>query len=78
MAKQRTAFEDLDIPRRVRLTLRGESAVGAVAPGMQVSLLALLRPPPEPASPRGYDFARWAFFYGIGGVGFVLGTPMPW
>ena len=67
--------DTVDIPRRVRLTLRGESAVGAVAPGMQVSLLALLRPPREPASPRGYDFARWAFFSGIGGVGFVLGTP---
>ena len=67
--------ETADLPRRVRLSLRGESAVGAVAPGMQVSLLAFLRPPPEPASPRGYDFARWAFFSGIGGVGFVLGTP---
>jgi hypothetical protein len=54
--------ESVGIPRRVRLSLRGERAVSAVAPGMLVSLLAILRPPPEPASPRGYDFARWAFF----------------
>jgi competence protein ComEC len=67
--------ETADLPRRLRLSLRGESAVAAVAPGMQVSLLAMVRPPPEPASPGGYDFARWAFFSGIGGVGFVLGTP---
>lgn len=27
--------------------------------------------------PGGYDFARWAFFSGIGGVGFALGAPKP-
>ena len=75
LAPSKIGREGVPIPRRVRLTLRGERAVGAVAPGMQVPLLALLRPPPEPASPRGYDFARWAFFSRIGGVGFVLGAP---
>lgn len=25
--------------------------------------------------PRGYDFARWAYFQGIGGVGFTYGAP---
>jgi competence protein ComEC len=65
------------LPRRVRLSLRGERAVSVVKPGLRVSLLAMLRPPPEPALPGGYDFARWAFFSGIGGVGFVLGAPAP-
>jgi competence protein ComEC len=64
-----------NLPRRIRLSLRGEKAVAAVAPGARVSLLAMIRPPPEPAQPGGYDFARWAFFSGIGGVGFTLGTP---
>jgi competence protein ComEC len=64
-----------NLPRRLRLSVRGENAVGAVSPGVRVSLLVILRPPPEPAMPGGYDFARWAFFSGIGGVGFVLGAP---
>ncbi len=74
-APSKMGRENVPIPRRVRLTLRGARAVGAVAPGMQASLLAILQPPPEPASPRGYDFARWAYFSRIGGVGFVLGAP---
>jgi competence protein ComEC len=64
-----------NLPRRLRLSLRGERTVSAVAPGTRVSLVAIVRPPPEPAMPGGYDFARWASFSGIGGVGFVLGTP---
>jgi len=62
-------------PRRVRLTLMGAKAVQAAIPGASVSALAMLRPPPEPALPHGYDFARWAFFQGIGGVGFTYGAP---
>lgn len=65
------------LPARVRLSLRGAKAVAAVAPGRRVSTLAVLRPPPEPAQPGGYDFARWAFFSGIGGVGYTLGAPKP-
>jgi len=73
----RIGDESENLPRRLRLTLRGEAAVASVAPGLNVSVLAMLRPPPEPALPGGYDFARWAFFEGIGGVGFVLGAPKP-
>ncbi len=64
-----------EIPRRVRLTLMGAKAVAAAEPGAAVSALAMLRPPPEPAMPAGYDFARWAYFQGIGGVGFTYGAP---
>ena len=46
-----------------------------MSPGLSISQLAMLRPPPEPAQPGGYDFARWAYFSGIGGVGFGLGAP---
>ena len=62
---------------RVRLTLTGAKAVAAAVPGAYVSALAVLRPPPEPAVPHGYDFARWAFFRELGGVGYTYGAPKP-
>jgi competence protein ComEC len=73
-----STLEDSDaLPRRVRLTLVGARAVEAAVPGAFVSALAVLRPPPEPVLPYGYDFSRWAFFQGIGGVGFTYGAPRP-
>jgi competence protein ComEC len=65
------------LPDRLRLTLMGAKAVAAAQPGAVVSALAVLRPPPEPAMPHGYDFARWAYFHRIGGVGFTYGAPKP-
>lgn len=62
-------------PQFVRLTIVGARAIAAAQPGAVISALAELRPPPEPALPHGYDFARWAWFQGIGGVGFAYGTP---
>lgn len=62
-------------PDFVRLTVSGGRAIAGSQPGAVISALAVLRPPPEPALPHGYDFARWAWFQSIGGVGFVYGTP---
>lgn len=58
-------------PARVRVTV----AAGApgVRPGDRVRLRAVLRPPPEPAAPGAFDFARQAYFQRIGAVGFALG-----
>ncbi len=71
-----STLEDSDAPpERVRLTLMGARAVEAAVPGSFVSALAALRPPPEPVLPHGYDFSRWAYFQGIGGVGFTYGAP---
>lgn len=64
-------------PPRLRLTVRGEGAVSSLKPGSWITMRALLRPPPEPVMPHGYDFARWAYFQGIGGVGFALSAPKP-
>ena len=64
-------------PHLVRLTLIGAKSVAAAEPGAMVSALAMLRPPPEPAMPGGYDFGRWAYFHRIGGVGFTYGAPQP-
>jgi competence protein ComEC len=62
-------------PAFVRLTISGERALRNAQPGTVLSALTMLHPPPEPAIPHGYDFARWAWFQEIGGVGFVYGTP---
>ncbi|RBP08570.1 competence protein ComEC [Roseiarcus fermentans] len=59
------------VPRRVRVTTR--KAPGAVA-GDFVALKARLLPPSHAALPGGYDFARDAFFAGVGAVGSTLGA----
>jgi competence protein ComEC len=58
------------VPRRVRVTTR---ATPDVAAGDFVGLKARLLPPSPAALPGGYDFARDAFFSGVGAVGSVLG-----
>lgn len=68
-------------PRRVRVT----TPVTTLKPGDHISATARLLPPPGPARPGGYDFARDAFFQGIGAVGSIAGkialapapVPMP-
>ena len=62
-----------DTPVRVRVTLR--DGIAPAPPGSAVRVLAMLGPPPAPASPGAYDFARDAWFDRVGGVGFSLGEP---
>jgi competence protein ComEC len=62
-----------ETPIRIRATFRGE----APRPGEAVRFRALLNPPPPPAAPGAYDFARDAFYYSVGGVAFVLGDVRP-
>ena len=60
------------LPLRVRIvTPKG----GPVGPGAAVHLVALLDPPPGPAAPGAYDFARDAWFEGLGGVGLAMKPP---
>lgn len=59
-------------PIRARLTLSDDDELPA--PGTAVSVKGMINAPPPPASPGSYDFARDAFFDGVGGVGFAL-TP---
>ncbi len=58
-------------PHRVRVTVEGE----APPPGSPLRVRALLNPPPPPASPGSYDFARDSYFRGVGGVGVALTEP---
>ncbi|MDG2480270.1 MAG: ComEC/Rec2 family competence protein [Alphaproteobacteria bacterium] len=61
-----------DTPRRIRITVRTHGGIVPI-PGQHVETLAMLRAPPPPAYPGGYDFARDAFFKEIGGVGYAVG-----
>ncbi|HYD45596.1 MAG TPA: ComEC/Rec2 family competence protein [Phenylobacterium sp.] len=60
-----------ETPKRARLSLRGAPPT----PGSAIVVRARLNPPPGPASPGAYDFARDAYFHGVGGVGFAVGRP---
>ncbi len=63
-------------PGRVRIVIGAEGGPqSAPAPGTPIRLLALLDPPPGPASPGAYDFARDAWFEGMGGVGLTMKQP---
>jgi competence protein ComEC len=61
-----------DLPARIRLTLQDGVAP---APGFAIHAVAILNPPPGPASPGAYDFARDAWFDRVGGVGLALSPP---
>jgi competence protein ComEC len=61
------------LPPRVRLSIDREDAPSGLAPGAVIRARARLAPPPPMALPGTYDFARDAWFKGIGGVGKALG-----
>jgi len=61
-------------PARVRI--RVPEAGSDLKPGDAVSVRAILSPPAGPALPGGYDFARSAWFQGLGAVGFALAPPV--
>ena len=59
-------------PKRVRIVTPAGDVYG---PGSSIHAMALLDPPPGPAAPGAYDFARDAWFEGLGGVGLALKPP---
>lgn len=61
------------MPHRLRVTTK--TAVRGLQPGYGIALRATVGPPGRPALPGGYDFARHAWFQGIGGVGFSRDLP---
>jgi competence protein ComEC len=61
-------------PARIRVSSAG-AGVETIRPGDWVRGRMVLRPPPEPSAPGGYDFARRAWFERLGAVGFTLGPP---
>jgi competence protein ComEC len=71
---ERTHAVGLNVPtlRRIRLLVH-TSTPHPPAIGVWIAARVRLVPPPEPAMPGGYDFARAAWFSGLGGVGSMLG-----
>ncbi len=67
------APHDPALPPKVRVTLDLDKAPAGLNDGAEVRLRARLAPPPPMALPGGHDFARDAWFLGLGAVGKVLG-----
>lgn len=63
-------LSEKDRPKRVRV--RTLSTHPVPGPGARVSLTASLAPPAQPVLPGAFDFARLAWFEGVGGVGYTF------
>jgi len=76
-AKQTTRLlvepSERTLPPLVRLSVDDEKLPAGIAPGAKIQVRARLAPPPPMALPGTYDFARAAWFQGIGAVGKALG-----
>jgi len=70
LLKSVDGVESRDIPLRTRISIRSGSGLAA---GDFIEAKVRLLPLPQPVRPSGYDFARDAYFKGIGAVGSVLG-----
>jgi len=64
---------DPSLPPRIRVSIKQEGAPEGIASGAGVRIRARLAPPPPMALPGTHDFARDAWFRGIGAVGRALG-----
>ncbi len=60
------------LPYRVRIVV---PSGGVLGPGAAIRVSTLLDPPPGPAAPGAFDFARDAWFEGLGGVGLAMKPP---
>ena len=60
------------LDRSLRIRLRRDDGA-AIAAGDALRLRALVRPPPPPAYPGGWDLQRDAYFAGFAGYGYALG-----
>jgi competence protein ComEC len=63
---------DAALPPRVRVSVDQDKAPAGLVSGATVQLRARMMPPPQMAVPGTYDFARDAWFKGIGAVGKAL------
>ena len=61
------------LPSLVRASLSEDDAPKGLGEGAIIRLRARLQPPPPMALPGSHDFARDAWFQGIGGVGRAIG-----
>ena len=66
--------QDPKLPPLVRVSIDEDKFPPGIAAGAEIELKARLAPPPPMALPGTYDFARDAWFNGIGAVGKALGS----
>jgi competence protein ComEC len=64
---------DGSLPHTVRVSIDEDKLPAGIAPRAAIRVRARLAPPPPMALPGTYDFARDAWFKGIGAVGKALG-----
>ena len=67
------------LPKRIRVRTLAAASKGPerpLRPGDHVRIKATLEPPSQPALPGDYDFARSAWFQGIGAVGYTFEKPL--
>ncbi|MEO0427325.1 MAG: ComEC/Rec2 family competence protein [Pseudomonadota bacterium] len=64
------------VPRRTRIALLGTEPGDAPRPGDWVHVYATLFPPSAPVEPGAFDFARRAYFKGLGATGFARSPAM--
>lgn len=62
--------------RPVRIRVSSRAPLTQLRAGDAVIAWVKLRPPAQPASPGDYDFARYAYFKALGGVGFLTRPPV--
>lgn len=63
----------VELPAKARISWRGKGF--NASPGDMISVRAGLSPPPPPAAPGTFDFARQLYFQRIGAVGFAVTPP---
>ena len=63
----------LKVPSLVRITVRGSTP--NIQAGDRLRVLAVLHPPAGPAMPGAFDFAQYAYFKSLGGVGYAVRKP---
>jgi competence protein ComEC len=65
--------DDVVVPFRVRIKMK--KGAPPMSAGQHVSARAMLMPPPQPAMPGAFDFARFAYYHQFGAVGSALDPP---
>jgi competence protein ComEC len=70
-----TTDKQQGLPANIRVNVPIGKHISEAAPGAIVQLKVRLMPPPGPALPRSYDFARQAWFWGLGATGSALSPP---
>ena len=64
---------DASLPPVVRVTIAEKDAPAGLGEGATIKVRARLQPPPPMPLPGGHDFARDAWFQGLGAVGRAIG-----